>query len=95
MSHAGLSRLSLAATLAAITLAGAVRPGFADQNKVIVVTPPVQLQIERDRQQAQQFQLRQQLNREQDRRENSQPRPTPNVPVMRPTCTPTNGVSCN
>jgi hypothetical protein len=93
MSHTRLFTLSLAATLAAATLA-APRAN-ADQKKIIVVTPPAQLQIERDRAEARRFQLRQQLNREQDRRMNSQPRPAPNVPVMRPTCTPTNGVSCN
>jgi hypothetical protein len=93
MSHAGFFRSIFAAALIAAALA--VPRASADQNKVIFVTPPVQLQIERDRQQAQQYQLRQQLNREQDRRMNSQAQPTPNVPVMRPTCTPTNGVSCN
>jgi hypothetical protein len=67
----------------------------AGQKKIIVVTPPAQLQIERDRAEARQFQLRQQLDREQDRRMNSQPQPTPSVPMMRSTCTPTNGVSCN
>jgi hypothetical protein len=94
MSHAPFSRLNLAAALAAMALAGAVPPAHAQRNNVIVVTPPVQLQIERDRQEARQFQLRQQLDREQDRRMNSEPQPTPHVPVMRPTCTPTNGVSC-
>jgi hypothetical protein len=89
----GSSGLILAVALAAMTFA--VPQARAEQKRVIVVTPPIQLQIERDRQQAQQYQLRQQLNREQDRRMNSQPQSTPNVPVMRPTCTPTNGVSCN
>jgi hypothetical protein len=95
MSHIVFARLNLTAALAALALAGAVQPGLADQKRVIVVTPPVQLQIERDRAEARQYQLRQQLNREQDRRMNSAPQPNTNVPVMRPTCTPTNGVSCN
>jgi len=83
----------LAGVLAATALA--VPQANAQQKSIIVVTPPAQLQVERDRAEAQQFQLRQQLNREQDRRMNSQPQPTPNVPAMRSTCTPTNGVSCN
>jgi len=95
MSHTGFFLLSLAAALAATTLAGAALQAHAERSNVVVVTPPIQLQIERDRQQAQQYLLRQQLNREQDRRDNSRPQPSPNVPVMRPTCTPTNGVSCN
>jgi len=82
----------LAAALAATTLS--MPQANAEQKRVIVVTPRVQLQIERDRAEARQFQLRQQLNREQDRRVGSQPQQTPNVPTMRPTCTPTNGVSC-
>jgi hypothetical protein len=53
MSHAGFFRPILAAAL--IATAPAVPRASADQNKVIFVTPPVQLQIERDRQQAQQF----------------------------------------
>jgi hypothetical protein len=85
--------LILAAALAVAAFAAS--PANAEQKQIIIVTPPARLQIERDRQQARQFQLRQQLDREQDRRVNSQPRPAPNVPVMRPTCTPTNGVSCN
>jgi hypothetical protein len=93
MSHAGFFGSILAAALAATALT--VPGAHADQKRVIFVTPPVQLQIERDRAEARQFQLRQQINREQDRRMNSQAQPTPNVPVMRPTCTPTNGVSCN
>jgi hypothetical protein len=93
MSHARFFTLSLAAALAATLLT--IPPANADQKKIIVVTPPVQLQIERDRAEARQFQLRQRIDREQDRRMNSQPQPAPNVPVMRPTCTPTNGVSCN
>jgi hypothetical protein len=95
MSSTGFLKSSLVAALAIMKLGGAVSPAMADRNKVIVVTPPVQLQIERDRAEARRYQLRQQLNREQDRRMNSQAQPTPNVPVMRPTCTPTNGVSCN
>ncbi|MDN5928565.1 MAG: hypothetical protein L0I29_15970 [Hyphomicrobiales bacterium] len=82
----------LAAALAATVLAAV--QAHAEQKRVIVVTPPAQLQIERDRAQARQFQLRQQLDRAQDRRMNSQPQPTPNVSTMRSTCTPTNGVSC-
>jgi hypothetical protein len=82
----------LAAVLAATALA--VPQAGAEQKRVIVVTPPVQLQIERDRAEARRFQLRQQINREQDRRMNAAPQPTPNVPTMRSTCTPTNGVSC-
>jgi len=84
---------TLAAMLAAIVLAP--QQANAGDRKPVVVIPPVQLQIERDRAQARQFQLRQQIDRAQDRRMNLQPQPTPNVPVMRSTCTPTNGVSCN
>jgi hypothetical protein len=92
MSRNGFSGLILAALAATTFTAPQAR---AEQKRVIVVTPPVQLQIERDRAEARQFHLRQQLNREQDRRMNSQSQSSPNVPVMRPTCTPTNGVSCN
>ena len=92
MPHIGFVRPILAAALAAMVLA---TPQANAGQKVIVVTPPAQLQVERDRAEARQFQLRQQLDREQDRRMNSQPQPTPNVPMMRSTCTPTNGVPCN
>ncbi|WP_311031653.1 hypothetical protein [Mesorhizobium koreense] len=93
MPHSGFVRSILAGALVATALV--VPQANAEQKRVIVVTPPAQLQIERDRAQARQFQLRQQLDREQDRRMNSQPQPTPNVPMMRSTCTPTNGVPCN
>jgi Ni/Co efflux regulator RcnB len=92
MPHIGLVRSILAAALATTALAA---PQANAGQKVIVVTPPAQLQIERDRAEARQFQLRQQLDREQDRRMYSRPQPNPNVPMMRSTCTPTNGVSCN
>lgn len=93
MPHIGFVRSILAAVLTAMVLA--TPQANAEQKKIIVVTPPAQLQIERDRAEARQFQLRQQLDREQDRRMNSRPQPNPDVPMMRSTCTPTNGVSCN
>ncbi len=81
------------AGLAAMLCAGVAAPVLA-KDRTIIVTPPIDLQVQQSRQRAQQYQQLQKIYREQDRRMSSQPQPTPQVPVMRPTCTPTNGVSC-
>jgi hypothetical protein len=93
ISNRSLVSLALAA-LAATPLVGA-QPAEADQPRIVVVTPSIDLQAQRNNQRALQFQQQQRLYREQDRRDIMRPSPPPNVPKIRPTCTPTNGVRCN
>ena len=72
-------------------LALGTMPVHAQNNNRVIVVPqvsPGELQNLRNRQQRENFQQRQQLNRELDSLSNRQRQPRVDVPVMKPTCSP-------
>lgn len=89
-----LRTIRLAAIVAAVTLSAA---SAQSGNRPVVVTPllsPAELQTLQSRQQRQNFQQRQQINRELDSLAIGQRPPRIEVPVMKPRCPlPTSGAA--